>query len=682
MSDKNIFMTALSNINLRNFKKLKYSFRDENGNLVEGKSYPGYFSGEPGIRCAIDDLLEQGLLFDKYVIFCSPKTMEQVDISDIKCDDDGKLIRGGMEEADQELYQNYISGVQGFDFDTEKNEVVEKSVSFENISAYDYIEMIIRERVYKAITEEKNEQIASWLRTKGYCEDTGVVNEKVIDEYIKAACRIDNGKPIIMDDNPDIEVIKKNIESQQSGRADKMNIYIDITGGTRITSVVAMLMSRWYEQNQMAEVKKVIYSSIMKGEDAVILDWTRNYELFKLANPKADIFSMGIFKGENDRIKECLAINGIDMETIDSCIANSRKNIDSKTQEKNKINLEYAGMILEDNEEIVNSIQGIKLIDKIDDAINSYSRSVFENAVAEFEESDDPQKEASRLLNHFFEDIVGYLIEKGVFQGKSSDIRNILKNCRWYYEKENKNRNTGVIYEIRSLLEILHKDMSVSPSKLWEDRQNLDNDYYLDKFSQKNEAKYSIVVPNNLKINERFIKKLSENIIHLQNPFDDKKISILDYERLKNIYFNYGFPFAFIVFDNHREYDGVQKDYLNKSNIFFKNLEEIYRKDKDEYIRKLKIYLDKESGIKELELEIPEVGLPDCIKVNDKKFKGEDKNTFISSLNDYREKVRMFRNAESHSDDSRFDIYRDSEKNLKLAEEIVAWFKKWQNYFD
>ena len=684
MSDKNIFMTALSNINLRNFKKLNYAFRDENGKLVEEKSYPGYFSGEPGIRCAIDDLLEQGLLFDKYVIFCSPKTIEQVDISEIQYDSSGKILRGGMERADKDIYQNYISGIQGFDYDTDKNEVVEKSVSFENISAYDYIEMIIRERIYKAITDGKKEQITSWMRTNGYCESTGVVNEEVIEEYIKAACRIDNGKPIIMDDNPDIEVIKRNIESQQSVRNDKMNIYIDITGGTRITSVVAMLMSRWYEQNQMAEVKKVFYSSIMKGEEAVIIDWTRNYELFKIADSKSDLMFISLFSEENSRINDCLKKEELSLDLIDRYYKDAGKKLSDDKIVKQKAYLEKSRMILEDDIEIATSLQGLSLVNMISSAINRYDKTALSNSVSEYKEQKKTNNKEAKpdvFIKKFHEGIIGSLCEKKILSAdnENENIADIIKCMNWYYRKDdNKRFKSGVVYFVLDMCKYLNSNINESPSNHYKNLKKLDNKLYKDKFDGKREPRFQLKGANYVH-NEFFINELKNKKISLYKKFEIKSIDdVIEYEVLRNIYFNQGFPFAFIT-TYGKICEDVKVYYLKTVNEFVDNLEKLYISDKAAYKDELKNCMD----VEYIQFLIPEYSLPECIKVDKSKVGGDENkcNEFISGLKELREEARLFRNAEAHPDDSKFDIYRGDDKLEALADKILAWLEKCKDDF-
>ena len=646
---RNIFMTAVSNLNVKSFKKLTYEYKDEKGSLVEGKTYTGYFSGEPGIKCAIDDLLEQGLLFDKFVLFCSPKTMSKVDISDLIYDEDG-------------------------------SKAIDTNASLTNVSAYDYVEMIIREKIYEAILGKKSESVTEWFREKGYVSSEGIPTEETIERYIRTACRIDDGQPIIMDDNPDIETIKRNIESQQSGYEEKMNIYIDITGGTRITSIVAMLMSRWYEQNKEAYVSKVIYSSIMNDSRALILDWTKNYELFKIADSKSDLFSMILFSDENDRITKMLEKEELSLQDIHRYYKDSNKKIGDERIVSQRQYLERAKDVLEMDEEISTSIQGVYLIKLINSAINRYSRNSLSNAVGEYKEQKKNNKRESKpdeFIKKFHEGIIGSICEKNILTAENEDVADLIKYMNWYYKKDDNKYKRGVVYFVINMCKYLNNHLDISPHIHWSNMKKLDNRFYMDRYSSEREPNF-VLNGANIKNNELFIERIKAHKINMFkgkidiNSFDDIK----RYEVLRNIYFNQGFPFEFV---NRRgkSYEDVKVFYLKKVNEMFNNLEKMYKEDKEAYKKELTQCMH----VEYIQSIVPEYALPECIKINRQIFGGDDQKSekFIKELKELREKARLFRNAEAHSDNAMFDEYRDDEKLERFADEILDWLESCKN---
>ena len=682
----NIFMAAVSNINEYNFKKLTYEYIDEDGKTVEGKKYTGYFSGEPGIKCAIDELLEQGLLFDKYVLFCSPKTMSPVNINDLTIDESGKVIKGGLEEEDKELYKNFIKNLYGVDYsevldDSKIEDSNSEDKVFEKVSAYDYVEMIIRQKINEAIRGEQGEKVSSWLRDKGYVNSEGIPTEADIERYIQTACRIAGDKPIIMDDNPDIEVIKRNIESQQSGYEEEMNIYIDITGGTRITSIVAMLMSRWYEQKKMAKVSKVLYSSIMNDSRLAVIDWTKNYELFKIADSNSDLMKMVLFSEENENITKVLEGEGLSLEYIYRYVNDSSKNLNRYDQKNQKQYLIKVREVLAEHEEIRESLQGVHLSGIISQAIDKYEKNQLTKSLIDYtEQLSDTSKEVEydNFIVDFYENIIGALCSKGVLSTPDENISEVLNSMTWYYDKPLKNKKTGKTYRLSGVVWLVSKmckylkdNPDKKPKTYWFNMQKLDNSFYMNNYSKGREP-YFTLKGANLRENNYFMDKLRKNEINMFNTLEIKEFNdIWRYEQLRNIYFNQGFPFAFIT-PKGSCLEDVREYYIKKVDALVDKLEKLYEEDKKQYVDELEKLEDEEKGY--ILDEIPGYSLPDCIKLNSKKFSNKETgDIFIKKLKEIREEARPYRVATSHSGELKYAEYRKEENLKKMTNKIIRW---------
>lgn len=652
MSKTNVFITALSNIIVGRFEKVNYTYNIASG---EKEEISGFFSGEPGIRIAVREMAEKGQLFDKFIFFCTPETLDKKDIS-------------SKEPLDIIVSGNGIK----FDFTNHKCTPLGEIVTLNSISAFEYIESVIRWEVLKAVKGEKSAEIRSKLGVIDGDDDKSIVNK--IDEYVFRACRIDGGMPIVVGDNPDIERIK-NIIERNIKRKDDADIYLDITGGTRIASIISLLFSKWYEQNKLAKVKKVLYSSIMNNRECQILDWTNNYELFDIVDPKVNLEDIKVF---NSTLTNVLNDEKNEKKNLRLFINQSTNEGVSENEIEDRI------VFLQDVKErlqMIESMSAYKLINEVENAIGQYRvRGIAKMLKEATEEEFSEDKDYGKEIVFFNGSIVDYLKRKRIISLKIENIirlnegyvktDDLIKKHEWYYNRKGKKGGVSVIQKVLTILLKLSKNPNgEGPLEIWKEEQMLDKVEWEEPY-------------NNLKgaqgeFNNYFLDKMDEGKVKMSSGINfkfDKREDILLYEKYRNIYFNYGFPFACtgdgdVLFEKTYEY------YLNTVDTFFKELQDLYDKPaKDEYNKAINTYIQEEGDdYRQLKEKIKEYDITEYFKVFlGDRIKGK---AFISSFKEIYESSRPYRNAVAHPDDKRLAEYRKPEKQKVMYENIRAWLR-------
>ena len=677
MSRENIFITALSNINPRNFKEADYQYRvirdKELCKPEDADTYKGYFSGEPGIRCAIRQLAEEGELFDRYVIFCSEKTMKKEDISELLSNTDRDILSGLLGES--------FRYTDDSDKSSEHNiEKIEVPITFSNISAYEYIEAVIRYEVKSAVNGTNGMAILSWLEEKGY---TGQTEDEIINSYVNAACHINGDVPIDINDNPNIEELKRNIEGSvnylarwdgESVDTEPTDIYLDITGGTRITSLVSLLISQWYKQKKQANVKKVLYSSIMDDKVAAVIDWTENFELFDIADSKTKLKNVSILSNYVGNAFSKDEWNLLNKYINESC------NTQSDDEIENRVTVleAFRNRIYDDH-----SIESIETLIRIDDAIDNYSSTQIQNLKKL--DIDNPGEYIEKFYGHIYntlekKDVLKVKVNEsvsGIVDEKYNKLtmKEALSTNELYYARYNKKNqlNGGVIFFVSKMVRFLN--VNKDPKAYWNQIRNIDNKYY----ERWNEPSYTLRGANSV-LNKYFLDGLNSpnHKIRKSKQFNVEN-NILEYEGYRNLYFNYGFPFACIGDKNHI-FEDVRDYYIKEVGMFIDEIREFYDSNKEAYENELDYYCDPKDGEARLMKKIKIYKGPECVIANIDKFESEDEaKEFITSFNKLMEKVRNVRNAHAHPEQPSLDKYRTDEVIQKIAEEIKIWIEDHRN---
>ena len=518
--------------------------------------------------------------------------------------------------------------------------------------------MIIISEILSALKQESTGAIIQhWMKERGFLKEDGTPD---LEKYICTTCRFTNGGPLTISDNPSPEELKRCLESQITF-GQKADLYVDITGGTRVASIVSLIISRWYEQKNNASIGKVLYSSIMNRE-GIIIDWTENYKLFGLANPSTRITEF--FEGE-----ELLSPN--EYREINALINDAKE---SGTNNAERI------MRLQDFEELLsqkNTMESLELRVRIQKAIRQLQASAFEK----LRESSKGLSEGDRgrFIKDFYESIEGILInaevldldrsKKGILAG--SKVNDAVMTVRTYYYGNEKNKQNSVLGRIQRQILRLQNDNRIEPKQAWTEFQQVDN-AKLYQFINKKE--YTLKGANGF-LNKAFIDDLKENKIKCSPslpPVDQWSIS--DYENWRNVYYNAGFPFACIDGKNS-VYDDVRRYYLRKCAELFKELQDLREKDPNKYQEQLNYYDDDEN----LAFRIPQMVFFEALIVNEKKLGGKDSSeAFFEEYMSLHSNARMFRNAEAHPDESRLTEYRKFESVNDMVERIKEWLDKYE----
>lgn len=664
--EQNVFITALSNLD-RRFQYYGYK--------MEKEIYLGGFSGEPGIRFAIRELAKEGKLFDRFVLLCSKETMSRINVTEILNKNDKAItndVRNGIKA--------FLGTVPGDTADTDGND--SDLADLNDISAFDYILKVIKDEVKRA----------------GFTDID-------IDKYVKNTCLLndDNDGPLIISDNPDIPQLKKNIE-RHFDYGKTTNLYVDITGGTRITSIVALLIARWYEQRGKgspvnAKVKKVIYSSIM-DDPKVIIDWTDNYELFKIADSKTKIDSLPFFTSDlfnSDQFDEEFQVR------FDRYL---RETVNTEGMEKEEIDIRVRFLTeAMDRLQVVNSMENLELIEKIQNAVNIYSSTVVDRL---YEQSKDTESwdedKKKKFITDWYSNIINDINSYVNINLRNKPIRTnlvkLIQTNQYYYERYDKNDAgklaDGVILKVINMLNDL-RDSNEEPARLWESYQSIDSDKYdewkdtTEYFSDKGAGKfYNEIFTKRLVIKEFqsdiFNNKIRhygriDSIIPVNMEMGDYD-KLYKYEKLRNLYYNYGFPFACIDSKNQL-LDNIQIYYQEKVSDLFMELEDKWRgrDNSDEYRFMIEDLLGDQSGKQErLEKLIP---IYDIFKMTELKpgiFSdiAEAKKCF-KDFSELYEKVRPVRNAIAHPEAEKLKKFRTPEAVQEARVKIRVWLDEYKS---
>ncbi len=647
--NENYFITAISAINPGAFKKREYKFGEE------GKTYSGWFSSEAPVRYMIDMLAEKGKLFDKFITISSRKCLGLEDGGEYN------FRTLGEEKVPEDV-------LKCFPVQSEKASACIPG-SPEKASAYDYYYAVIKDSVRNVC--EKYPDIEAIIKNNYGGE---------IDSYLKTAF-LSKEEQIPVEDDPTEEEIKGFIE-RQLGNPGDINIFLDVTGGSRVASVVTMLITRWYEQKCGAKIEQVIYASIMGTPRLVNL--TGMYDLFSLANPNKklrDIFS-SVYSStalENE-------------EEIQSIVKNTW-GMQRRTEEEIQKEEDLLSRAIDDLRSRPATMEILERLQELEGAKTRLKQSLFRKAREQLRNTTvEEEINYGEYIKNFYETFTETLVEKRILKlsdeygageninKQKEKLRDLLNIEEQYYKRKKADGSVGrggVLWWCRNVFSAaMKKNPSCSPLKLFKELLYVDSD----KYDNWIEPKWKLNGANS-SFNKEFIERITR-IIKSDNklfsmPPRDKYAGIKKYERLRNLYFNYGFPFA-CVDNNNNLHNDIQEAYIQIVQSWVEEMnkkwEDLWKsgRERQEYENMVeRLYKE---DISSFEMLIPQRDLSTVFVVDASRLSDPEKaSNFIKDYMKIREEARRYRNAIAHVDNLKFSDYLNLDCQKAMTERINCW---------
>lgn len=452
---------------------------------------------------------------------------------------------------------------------------------------------------------------------------------------------------------------------------DKMNLYFDFTGGSRVASLISLLMLRIIEIRE-AKVKQVIYGDIITDKnDPKIIDCTDSYEvLSSIENIAAANYSTE--KTINKIMKELVKIGLAEeddlkgTEELDKLSEKSSRDLSKKSEEE----------ILNEEKKLEKSINSAKGIVKAAKK-KSVDETKKNNRMSPFRKLKEKRPKDKDLIKDFHEEIIGVFFDLNIIlcQKNGNDrrdpkilIQNALKaNEDYYHKTDKKGKETGVIPSVKSWIRVLQDNDFFWPGKTYKRNCNIQLPFY-----SKDRTVNGWRVKGVTKQHAIFFDEYLDNV-----GINKNEVSFLDLCTLQRIYFNYGFPFMCMDCGLGTDMHPEIMEYYNEVVFeFMKELDELKKRDFKKYKDELDMLLREESSI---EKAIPYLVKLDFYETNQCKFPDEEKaKEFIQTLCSRIEKVRLFRNAIAHNSHNE---YSNPEKQHEIADEIRKWLDEYETVF-
>lgn len=456
---------------------------------------------------------------------------------------------------------------------------------------------------------------------------------------------------------------------------DEMNLYFDFTGGSRVASLISLLMLRIIEIRN-AKVKQVIYGDIITDKtNPKLIDCTDSYEvLSSIENIAAANYSAE--KTVNKILKELVKIGLADEEDLKG--ADELDKLSEKS--RNELSKRSESEIKNEDKKLeaeVNTSKGIVKEAKK----KSVDETKKNNRMSAFRKLKENIPKDKELITKFHEEIIGVFYDLKVILYRQNDsidrrdpkilIQNAMKaNEEYYYKISKKGKRTkesGVIPSVRAWLKVLQENDYFWPSKTYKRNCNIKLAYY-----SKDRG-----------VNGWHVKGItSQQSIYFDKYLDSVDVdkdneSFLDLCTLQRIYYNYGFPFMCMASGNSSDmYPYIAEYYNNIVAEFMNDLDKLKKEDFYEYKNELKRLLSNENA---LEKKIPYLVTLDIYEINKAKFTNEEEaKKFIQTLSARIEKVRLYRNAISHYLNNE---YSETEKQKEIADEIREWLDEYESIF-
>ena len=448
----------------------------------------------------------------------------------------------------------------------------------------------------------------------------------------------------------------------------KIDMHLDFTGGSRVASLISLLLVRMLEAAG-SKVKRIVYGNILDMPTRIV-DLTESYEY--LLEPIENIAKARLSDSSSDIIAEFkkfgLATDDDikDASQIDQKKEEASRNLKKKSDDKIKLDEDELDKLSSKSSGVAGAIKK----QNTEKAKASNVASPFTKLLAFNDE---------KLIVDFYEEVFGILYDLNVILCTVSEvsadkqkemIKNTIKANDSYYIKYNKKGKeiAGVLQKTKKWIALLRDNPHYEPLKTLRSKSKITAKEY-EYVSSMNYVKGLSETHTNA-FAEYLIQSNTE--VNCELPFDIFK----EYARLQRIYFNCGFPFMCMGTNNNEMYPEIKDFYFEKVESLMASLSELHSKNRNLYTKRLNELLKNTTA---LEKEIPYMVEMSVWEANEEKFNSDaDKKEFITTLCERIEKVRPYRNAISHK---AANEYSDLSAQKSMAAQIREWLYEYENAF-
>ncbi len=496
---------------------------------------------------------------------------------------------------------------------------------------------------------------------------------------------------VLVPSNPTEKESKSIVESvvfDNESDKEKIRLSLDFTGGSRVASLIALLLVRILEITN-AELDKVVYANILT-EPFEIVDLSDSYNLLKRVENIAKAKSVG---SNQELIKE---LKIMDLVTEKDVAKAEVLDVKSEKAARNLKKLSEENQKKQENElaELTKNTKGIAKI-AFNDGVEQVKASNRASAFKKLIQKNGKDKTSQEIVVDFHEEIFGILWDLDVitFGNNNSkkapwqlqEIKNAIKANDVYFlkyikYKDRKKRELvteecGVIAVVKKWLKNLDSNDICKPMDNMNYYLKIENENEYGKVYRYKREKY-LRGGISAERTEDFLRYLDEKSIEVKGDTEEQRFREL--VRLQRVYYNCGFPFMCMSanFTNDKDYPEIMNYYLKKTELLMQELQEFYETDKKAYKEKLSELINNDAAIEEY---IPYMVEMPLWTVNSKKFPTrEEGQAFIKTLCARIEKVRLYRNAIAHKLDNN---YSDSARIRTMADEIKGWVAEYDKMF-
>lgn len=465
----------------------------------------------------------------------------------------------------------------------------------------------------------------------------------------------------------------------EKNESDRLNLYFDFTGGSRVANLISLLLLRVIEESKDAAVCQVIYSDLQDPTDPKLVDCTNNYSILtsleriavastgeeKVTKIVDELIRMGL---EDEKARE-------GTKEADS----ARNKANSAIRKEEKAEAGKAAIAIDNNNSGSNGLAAGFKKQAVKEAKEKSKESVF-TALG--------RRKDEALIKDFHEEIMGLLLDEQVlcFNEKKGNkkpkdrLKELMKansdfveGCWTWREFNQKTRQSesvsytvGVYPQLKRCIEALYMDSGLAPAEAL--RQLCD----VTRVDYQNavEHRFNWYSPKGFTIRNTldFMSYLKEHDI------DEMDFSYVDLTQIQSVYYNLGFPF--ICSTNSEILRDISDYYIREAKTFIRRLEDLRNGNPEAYNKQLKTLLAEPD---QLELEVPFMVRMRQWSVSEKRLPSKpEREVFLKTLCERIEKVRPYRNAISHNLSNTF---REPAAQKAIAAEIRTWLKEYENRF-
>ena len=436
------------------------------------------------------------------------------------------------------------------------------------------------------------------------------------------------------------------------------NLYVDFSGGSRISAMATLTIVRIFEKHFETNIKEVIYANINRDNNT-------------LSNINDYYLSLKALEDNALDFKQNSAYSASALEKIGFRFnSETRRASESAARLKGNSSNAYSQNQKDDIRKAIKEEKRLQIEDPLAREMHRQAIKEIESELEEGPFALMAKKNDEDLIRDFHEAIISILIDFGYIvpvnernKRFKEDVNKQLKAVEFYYEG-NKNYN-GVLPGVVNLVK--NHDASSDFNGLLEKKMNIQSHYYKN-FNPR------FVKGINLHYADRYFEYYRSKNIYIEGSEDEL---VREYYRLMVVYFNYGFPFACSNKDGSAFYDDVQDFYIDRAKAFFNYLEQHKDTDKEE-VENVLAEIRKE-GVESPTLRkwIPFMVKSSIWKLNESMFVSrKDAEEFLKTLCYRIENVRNYRNALSHLLENK---YSDSDLKKKMAVQIREWIKEYDS---